>query len=93
MNSYISIEEIIKLVRQQYPTQQDLITALTNCENGKWKNKAYFQFVDSKNANQIGAEWQFDTNIVLEHPDKGTIVLDVLKNKRIGGIEFLELLD
>jgi hypothetical protein len=28
MNSQISIEEIIKLVRQQYPTQQDFIKYL-----------------------------------------------------------------
>jgi hypothetical protein len=45
--------------------------------------------VNSEKPNQKGSEWQFDENIILEHETEGTIVLDVLKDGRIGGIEFV----
>ncbi len=94
MEKYITIEEIIDLVNIQNPTNQEyLIIALTNCKEGQWKNKAYYQFISSKDANQTGSEWQFETSVRLEHPIKGTIVIDILKDSRIGGIEFLNLLD
>jgi hypothetical protein len=94
MEKYITIDEIIELVRLQNFTNQDnLIIALTNCKAGNWKNKAYFQFVSSKNANQVGSEWQFETSIRLEHSTKGTIIIDFLKCGKIGGIEFLNLLE
>ena len=92
MNEYINIKEIIEHLEQQEPLRQDVIKALTECRGGQWRGNAYFQFVDSTNANQNGAEWQFDDNIVVEHPKKGTIIIDFLKNKKIGGIEFYELI-
>ncbi len=93
MDEPIRIKEIIELVKQQEPSRNDVIEALTKCSGGQWRNKAYYNFVDSTNANQEGAEWQFDENIILEHEEMGTIVLDLLKDKRIGGIEFLKNLD
>ena len=93
MTDQINIENIIGLVRQQEPNRQDLIKALQNCTGGQWTSKGYYRFVDSTNANQVGAEWQFEENIVLEQDNEGDIVLDFLKNGEIGGIEFLGLLD
>jgi hypothetical protein len=92
MDEYINISQIIELVRKQEPMRHDVIKALTECRNGRWLGNAYFQFVDSTNANQIGAEWQFEENIVIEHPEKGTIIIDYLKDNKIGGIEFYELI-
>jgi len=89
----MQIDELIELVKQQDPNRQDLVIALTNCIGEKWKDKAYFQYVDSKNANQIGAEWQIEENIIIEHPTKGIVIINLLKDKRIGGIEFYEFLD
>jgi hypothetical protein len=34
-----------------------------------------------------GSEWQIETNIVLEHPTEGDLVLDILKGQRVGGVE------
>ena len=94
MERGILMKEIIELVKlQKLPNQQDLVIALTNCNDGQWKNKAYYQFVSSINANQVGSEWQFEISIRLEHQKKGTIIIDILKCGRIGGIEFLALLD
>lgn len=88
MSNKPNINEIVNFFRKHKPDRQDLILALKNSVEGKWTNKAYYQFVDSTNANQEGAEWQFEENIVLEHETLGTIIIDFLKDKRIGGIEF-----
>jgi uncharacterized protein YuzE len=93
MNNLLNIEMIIKLVEQQEPDRQDLIIALRNCKNGKWTSNGYYQFVDSNNANQIGYKWQFDENVVLEQENKGDIVLDILKDGSIGGIEFIDQIE
>ena len=93
MTDLINIKEIIELVRHQEPNRQDIIIGLTNSFGGHWESKAYYKFINSKNANEKGAEWQFDENIVLESETLGTIVIDFLKDKRIGGIEFLKNLD
>ena len=36
---------------------------------------------------------QFDENIILESETFGTLVIDYLKDKRIGGIDFFQNLD
>ena len=81
------------LTKQQHPARQDVINALQIAVNGHWESKAYFQFVDSSNANQSDASWQFKENIILEDSELGTIVLDLLKDGQIGGIEFIKMLD
>lgn len=93
MEDLVTIPELIELVRKQEPERQDIISALTNIAGGNWENKAYFRIVNSDNANKSGAEWQFKENIIIEHEKIGTIIIDYLKDKRIGGIEFYELLD
>jgi uncharacterized protein YuzE len=35
-------------------------------------------------------EWQFNKNITLEHPEQGDLILDILKDGQIGGVEFWE---
>lgn len=90
MTTQINIQEIIKLVQEQYPDRQDLVEAFQNCNNGRWTSKGYYRFVDSKNANETNAEWQHDDCIVLEQKDKGDIIIDLLKDGRIGGLEFLD---
>jgi hypothetical protein len=93
MNNKPNINEIVNFIRKHEPDRQDLIIGLTNSVEGKWKDKAYYQFVGSINANQEGAEWQIEDSIVLEHETLGTIIIDFLKDKSIGGIEFLNNLD
>jgi hypothetical protein len=48
----------------------------------------YLYFVDPADANQPGSEWQIADNVRLEHPKEGTLVLDILADRRVGGIEF-----
>ncbi|MGZ3912042.1 MAG: hypothetical protein ACXVBR_18290 [Flavisolibacter sp.] len=93
MNDPINIKEIIELVKKQESGRQDIIDALQNTPSGRWTSNGYYCFVDSRNANEPGAQWQFDESMVLEQENKGEIVLDILKDGRIGGIEFIDLID
>ena len=86
------IEEIIDLVRQQEPQRQDIVKSLKRCSGGKWTSNGYYKFSTPKNGNK-GPEWEFRENIVLEHEFLGLIVLDLLKNGRIAGIEFINLIE
>jgi hypothetical protein len=83
---------IIKLAEEQLQDNPEIIQALRNCKDGYWSGNAYYQFVNSTNGNQPGAEWQIDESIVLEQKEKPYIVLDILKDGRIGGIEFTEFI-
>ncbi|QDU88603.1 hypothetical protein Pla175_19830 [Pirellulimonas nuda] len=61
---------------------------LRQCTKGVWKNAFTLHFVDSENANEEGAEWQFWQTIRLVDRDEGLILIDMLQNGRVGGIEF-----
>ena len=86
------IKDLIEILEKEETKNENLINSLQNCSGGKWKNKAYFQFVNSENPNQVGSEWQFLDNIIFEHEEFGTIIVDLLKDNRIGGFEFYELI-
>ena len=77
-------------LKKQEPERKDIIKSLKKCPDGK--GNGYYKFTLPKKGNK-GAEWKFYENIVLEHEFLGFIVLDVLKNGRIGGIEFMNLVD
>lgn len=87
--SKFKIEWIIDLIKEQEPERTNLIEELEKSERKTWIRQPYIRFVSAERPNQPGSEWQFDENIVLEHETEGTIVLDILKDGRIGGIEFV----
>jgi hypothetical protein len=93
MKDKIDIEGIIKLIQEQEPDRLDIIAALRNCKGGHWSSSGYYHFVDSRNANQTGSQWQHDECIVLEQQNQGDIVIDLLKDGRMGGIEFIDLIE
>ena len=82
-------DHIIALIREQYPEREDLIRAIQLCNNGQWDSPAYVHFVNRSHPNKEGSEWQFDDSVNLESEEEGTIVLDILKDGRIGGVEFI----
>ena len=86
---YFDIEWIIDLIKEQEPDRTDLIEQLKKSDRKKWIRQPYIHFVSGARPYQPGSEWQFEENIVLEHGSEGTIVLDILKDGRIGGIEFV----
>jgi hypothetical protein len=89
----IDIEKLMRLVREQKPDRDDIVTALRNCKGGHWSSNGYYQYVSSHNPNQPGSEWQHDEYIVIEQDNEGDIVIDLLKDGRVGGIEFIDQID
>ncbi len=85
-------EWLVDLAKDQIPDKPEIISALSNCVKAKRESRAYIYFVNADNPNQPNSEWQFEENIMLVDKKIGTIVLDVLKGNKIGGIELLKYL-
>lgn len=83
---------LCELASQHRPDLLWLPSQLARCIDGAWTNECYVRFVDSTNANQPDAEWQYRESIELVDPDRGALHLDVLKDSRVGGIEFYDRL-
>jgi hypothetical protein len=83
---------LVECARTSRPDLPWLADALARCTRAAQDGRAYLYFVDPADANQPGAEWQIAENVMLEHPKEGTLVLDVLSGRRVGGIEFLRRL-
>jgi len=63
------------------------VIALENCTRPFAKSQCYIQFVSAARPNLPGSELQFEKCVELGS-DEEAIVLDLLKDGRIGGIEF-----
>ena len=84
---------LVELAAQQHPDKQWLQNALKRCTQCRRESKAYLHFVDPQKPNEVGSEWQFKTNLELESPSDGWIILDILKGGRVGGVEFVDRLE
>jgi len=71
-------------------SDEDITRTQSVSKKGFRESRAYIYFVNADNAGQPNSEWQFEENIILEDRKEGTIILDVLTDNRIGGIEFLK---
>ena len=74
----------------QLPGNPEIAHAIRDCHRCFKRSVAGWYFVDPSNANRPGAAWQFARNICIDGGDYGQLVLDVLKDGRIGGVEFLD---
>lgn len=75
------------LARAQLPGEAWLPEALLRCTTGRVESDsgAYIHFVDP-----CCGTWEFKRNLHLASREHGWIVLDVLKEGRIGGVEFVD---
>ena len=83
---------LAELARLQARDMSWLEDALRECTRHARESRAYIYFVSPVAANQPGSEWQFETNVMLNDPREGELVLDILKGHRVGGVEFLRYL-
>lgn len=83
---------LVELARTQVPERPLLADALEKCTRAKYESDAYLHFVSGRRPNQPGSAWQFHENVTLEDPDQGELILDVLQDGRVGGVEFLSRL-
>ena len=83
---------LIKIAEEQIPEEKEIINSLKKIKKGSWESRAYVHFVDPSNPNQPNSKWQFEINICLTDKKNGEVVLDILKGKIVGGVEFLKYL-
>lgn len=83
---------LVDWVRVHRPDLPWLPDALARCTRAAWSGRAYLHFVDPSRPNEPGSPWQFAESLTLEHSGEGTLVLDVLTGRRVGGMEFLRRL-
>jgi hypothetical protein len=83
---------LVALARESRPDEPWLAEALAKCTRAAEESRAYVYFVDPAHPSEPGSEWQFEENILLEHPREGDLVLDILRGRRVGGVEFLKRL-
>ncbi len=81
---------LVALARAQHPAEAWLPNALAACTRCQHESKAYVRFVNGRNPNEPGSDWQFLTNLTLESVEEGFIVLDILQDNRVGGVEFVD---
>lgn len=80
---------IANAVRATYPEETELLQDILTCTSCIVKNEKYTYFVDATNSNRPGSKWQFLQSIKILKTACGPVVLDVLKGKKLGGVEFL----
>ncbi|WP_109437039.1 hypothetical protein [Aquimarina sp. AU119] len=85
-------EWLAQIAEKQIPEEIEIIRSIRNCTQIYWESRAYGYFVNPKNANLPNSEWQFEQNITLQDKKEGELILDILTDKKIGGIEFMKYL-
>ena len=78
--------EAAKYRFEEYPW---LKSALLECTEAKEESDWYTYFVNGARPNKPNSEWQFQESITVEDSPEGEIIIDVIRNNRIGGIEYL----
>lgn len=78
---------LVELARANEPGEPWLAETLARCSRGAWECDAYLYFIDPKDRAA-----SFRENIVLESPTEGDLVLDVLTDRSVAGVEFLSRL-
>ncbi len=73
-----------RLVAAAQAQRPDLAAALARCTAGRRESRAYVHFVDPS-----GPEWIVVETVRLDDRRLGTVAVDVLRDGRIGGVEFL----
>jgi hypothetical protein len=80
---------LVEWIRARQPELAWVAAALARCTRAVEDGRAYVYFVDPAAPNEPGSAWQFAENVTIEHPREGTLVLDILADRRVGGIEFV----
>jgi len=80
---------LVELAKKQLPDETWLPAALAACTMARQESDAYIHFVKPADPEEPGSEWEVQTDLKLEHPTEGELILDVLEGNRIGGVEFL----
>lgn len=81
---YLNTETIIRLLAEQYPDKLEVLSQLKSIGPKKWFKKAYIVITEGYVKKNPVKE-----SIVLQDEEVGTLVIDVLTDGKIKGIEIL----
>lgn len=76
-----------RLARDQWQDEPDLCAAWLRCTMEWPKDDLYTHFMPPMERQH---RWNFRASLFLSHPTLGTLVVDVLKDGSIGGMEYLD---
>ncbi|MEO8591177.1 MAG: hypothetical protein ABI432_17495 [Flavobacteriales bacterium] len=78
---------LVRLARAQWSDRPELAAAFANCTREWPRNGLYTYFQSPVDREK---KWDFGGSLFLEHPVLGTLVVDVMKDNSIGGMEYLD---
>lgn len=78
--------DLVKITRQQHPHKPEWAEAFARCTRQWPESELYTHFMSWAEQQR---SWAFACGFVLEHVTHGTLIIDVLKDGRIGGVEYL----
>ena len=81
---------LIYLIRTQHPAEQEIVTALKNCTRWRRDDEGYFFFLGTNETGASGDRLTVSRCIELCSEDEGQLILDVLADGRLLGIQFLD---
>src|SRR5262249_41477314 len=70
---------LAELAKAQLPEESWLPGALAACTRALKESEAYIHFVDPAPPDEPDSEWQGQTDLTLQHPTEGDLVLDILE--------------
>ena len=80
---------LIELVKQQLPEEGWLLDSLFRVNRAQYDGVSYYLFIEREKASDGNVDWEFNRNIKLRDPERGEIVLDILNNNEVAGMEVL----
>ena len=83
---------LVALAREQHPDDPELARALSGCTRAKHPDSAMVHFVSPRRPNESGSQWQYSHGVTLNDPEKGELILDILRDGRVGAMELLDQL-
>ena len=92
-NKYYDPSWLIEAAEKYAKEYPWLVEELKKCTSVVKETTAYIYFVSPDNPNKLGSRWQIKENISLQSESHGEIVLDILENNKIGGVEFIDKLE
>ncbi len=81
---------LVKLARRQWSNRRDLADSFARCTRQWPRNELYTYFINPYTPDKPGCRWDFAMNLMLSCPERGVLVVDIMKDCSIGGIEFLD---
>jgi hypothetical protein len=86
---YFDLGDLVELLKEQDPERHELAQNLASLKGRLEIRRAYIPIGSTEQLiGQTGSSPIVET-VVLEHPSEGTLVLDILENGELHGIEMI----